>query len=74
MVVSISGQSSAPLTPGQARVAAAQAAQQRNAANRAVDDPVALARAARIVRVALERGKLTPADILPDEQPSQKAS
>lgn len=28
-------------------------------AERAVDDPVALARAARIVRIALERGKLT---------------
>lgn len=26
---------------------------------RAVDDPVALARAARIVRIALQRGKLT---------------
>ena len=30
---------------------------------RAVDDPVALARAARIVRIALERGKLTRADV-----------
>jgi hypothetical protein len=30
---------------------------------RAVDDPAALARAARIVRIALERGKLTRADL-----------
>lgn len=30
---------------------------------RAVDDPAALARGARIVRIALERGRLTCADL-----------
>jgi len=34
-----------------------------NTAMRAVDDPVALAKAARIVRAALERGKLSKADL-----------
>jgi hypothetical protein len=32
-------------------------------ARRSVDDPVALAKAARIVRAALERGALTKADL-----------
>lgn len=36
------------------------------AAVRAVDDPVTLARAARIVRAALERGRLTPNDLQGD--------
>lgn len=35
----------------------------RNAAERAVDDPVALNRAARIVRAALARQALTEADL-----------
>lgn len=39
-----------------------------NAANRAVDDPKALARAARIVRAALARGVLSPADIIGTER------
>lgn len=39
--------------------------QQRNAAIRALDDPRALARAARIVREALERQRLTLDDIRP---------
>ena len=38
----------------------------RKSAIRALDDPVALARAARIVRVALERQRLTLADLEPD--------
>jgi hypothetical protein len=36
-------------------------------ANRAVNDPVQLARAARIVRAALARKKLTLADLTEDE-------
>jgi hypothetical protein len=36
---------------------------QRRAAVRALDDPAQLARAARIVRAALERGQLVPADL-----------
>jgi len=43
--------------------APATAAHVRNADARALDDPAALARAARIVRLALERGKLTRADL-----------
>jgi hypothetical protein len=39
--------------------APATAAHATRAAERAVDDPAALARAARIVRIALQRGKLT---------------
>lgn len=41
----------------------ARQAKLRNAAHRAVDDPATLARAARIVRAALERGALTPTDL-----------
>jgi hypothetical protein len=41
----------------------AQVANKRNAALRAVDDPAKLARAARIVRAALLRQKLTLADL-----------
>ena len=41
----------------------ATAAHVRNAAERAVDDPVQLARAARIVRAALARQRLTLADL-----------
>jgi hypothetical protein len=47
-----------------ARTDAATAEHQRRAALRAVDDPAALARAARIIRVALERQTLTVADLL----------
>ena len=45
------------------RTDAATAARLRNQASRAVDDPVKLARAARIVRVALARKKLTLAEL-----------
>lgn len=44
-------------------LAKARAVQQRNAAIRAIDDPVKLARAARIVRVALERQRLSMDDL-----------
>jgi hypothetical protein len=47
------------------RTAAATAARLRNQANRAVDHPAKLARAARIVRAALARRKLTVADLTP---------
>ncbi len=43
--------------------AAATAEHKRRAAHRAVDDPAQLARAARIVRVAIERGRLSAEDL-----------
>lgn len=49
-----------------ANVAAAHEACRRYAAERAIDDPAKLARAARIVRMALERKRLTLAEVLPD--------
>jgi hypothetical protein len=48
-----------------ARTAAATAARLHNQAVRAIDDPAKLARAARIVRVALARKKLTVDELLP---------
>ena len=48
------------------QTAAATAAHLRNAAHRAVDDPVTLARAARIVRAALARQRLTLTDLQGD--------
>ena len=45
---------------------AATNAHMRNSALRAVDDPAELARAARIVRAALARRVLTPADLQGD--------
>jgi hypothetical protein len=42
---------------------AATAAHMQNSALRAVDDPAQLAKAARIVRAALARRVLTPADL-----------
>ena len=51
-----------------AAAAKARAVQQRNAAVRALDDPVSLARAARIVREALARRRLTISDIDPDDR------
>lgn len=51
-----------PLTPKPG--AAARAARKRRAAERAAEDPIRLARAARIVRAALARQMLTPADLL----------
>jgi hypothetical protein len=38
----------------------------RRSARRAVEDPAQLAKAARIVRAALERGRLTPDDLQGD--------
>lgn len=49
---------------GAARTAAARAAHLNQAAQRAIDDPVKLARAARIVRAAIERRRLRLADIV----------
>jgi hypothetical protein len=54
-----------PLEVRKARTAAANEASRRAAALRALDDPVKLARAARIVRAALERGRLEVADVVP---------
>lgn len=48
------------------RTAPARATMTRKAALRAIDDPVKLERAARIVRVALERRRLELADVLSD--------
>jgi hypothetical protein len=48
---------------GQDRAATARAVHLRRSAERALDDPVALARAARIVRLALERQRLQLADL-----------
>lgn len=47
------------------RTASATEAVKQYAAERAIDDPVKLARAARIVRVALERQRLTLDEIAP---------
>jgi hypothetical protein len=47
------------------RTAAATAEHTRRAAHRAIDDPAKLARAARIVRAALARRKLTLAELTP---------
>lgn len=49
------------------RTAAATEAVQQYAAERAVDDPAKLAKAARIVRAALARQRLTLADLRPTE-------
>jgi hypothetical protein len=48
-----------------ARTDAATIEHMRRSAHRAVDDPAQLARAARIVRAALARRKLTVADLTP---------
>jgi hypothetical protein len=50
-----------------ARTEAARQAAMRNSAVRALDDPVKLARAARIVRTALERQRLELADVVPED-------
>jgi hypothetical protein len=52
--------------PKQPRTAAATKEHLRRSARRAVDDPAQLARAARIVRAALERQRLSLADLVPD--------
>lgn len=49
------------------RTAAATEATKQYAADRAIDDPVKLARAARIVRTALARRRLNLTDVLPSE-------
>lgn len=46
------------------RTAAATEAIQQHAAERAIDDPVKLARAARIMRIALQRKKITIDELL----------
>jgi hypothetical protein len=46
------------------RTAPARAEHERRAAERAVDNPRQLARAARIVRAALARGVIAPDDVL----------
>ncbi len=48
--------------------APAQEAWRLKSAERAVDDPAKLARAARIIRAALARGVLTPADLTADAE------
>ena len=50
------------------RTASATEAVKQYAAERAIDDPVKLARAARIVRIALARQRLTLAELSPAEQ------
>lgn len=52
--------------PDRQRTAAAAERNKQLAAERALDDPAKLERAARLIRLALERGRLAPADILPD--------
>ena len=49
--------------PQRTNTAAATAAVQLQAAERAIDDPAKLARAARIVRLAIERRRLTLEDL-----------
>lgn len=56
---------------GRARTAKAREISLRQRAIRATEDPVILARAARIVRTALERKKLTLADVLPASDEAQ---
>jgi hypothetical protein len=52
------------MSPPTDRVAKARAVRSQRSAERAVDDPRQLARAARIVRAALARKALEPADLL----------
>lgn len=58
---------SVALYPNDGPMVEARAAHLKRAANRAVDDPVELARAARIVRAALERKRLRLADLDPSD-------
>lgn len=53
------------LYPTDGPMAEARAEHLRRAAVRAIDDPVELAKAARIVRCALERKRLRLADVAP---------
>ncbi len=55
-----------PATPSTTeRTAAARAENQRKAAERALDDPVKLGRAIRIVRAGLEHGRVTLDELQP---------
>jgi hypothetical protein len=54
----------------QYRTAAATEAVKQYAAERAIDDPAKLDRAARIVRAALERNRLSIDELLTDDRPS----
>jgi hypothetical protein len=53
-----------PTPTGYRDTSKARAIHLERAAERAIDDPAQLARAARIVRVAIERGRLTPEDLV----------
>lgn len=57
-----------------AHTARGRAENERRAAIRALDDPVKLARAARIVRAALERKRLAPADLGIDTESKRGAA
>jgi hypothetical protein len=52
-------------SPAPGRTAKATETHMRNAAIRAVDDPVKLAWAARVITTALERGRINLADLTP---------
>jgi hypothetical protein len=67
-------QSSETLAVRQARTARGREKQLANAAHRAVDDPVVLARAARIVRAALARDRISLADLTPLPRPDDNRS
>jgi hypothetical protein len=60
--------SAVSLYPTDGPMAEARAEHLRRTAVRALDDPVTLARAARIVREALARKRLTLDDINPDDR------
>jgi hypothetical protein len=62
------------LTDGQRRTRRATEAHLQNAAIRALDDPARLAQAARIIRVALERNRISLADLAPAPDGQQAAS
>ena len=62
------------MVDGTEMVRPAQEARLWYSARRAVDDPVVLARAARIVRVALARELLSPDDLEPYAVPDRTAS
>jgi len=63
-----------PAPTGAERVRAANEARMYNSARRAIDDPVVLGRAARIVRVALARKALTLADLEPMPDPASDSA
>ena len=53
---------------------AATAAHARKTADRDIDDPAKLAHAARIIRAALAGGRLTLADLQPNDAPSSDSA